>query len=237
MKSPTRCPYDNERRCASTVARMAPSRLERQSWCRHRRDRFGAASRLQLAPRATIGPIRLRRGACALVTASARRRKPNASRDATSLPTPSASADSCRFPEDPSGERPGIRTPQARRFPGAAQSCFHDPTIISRLATSVLIRADSEHDARERSTAKLDAPSASQALGRCKHESSSRAAGVALRLSDTGSHATTGVNAHQPAPERRARPERVSRIADSTDGGGRRVPPLHDRHQPGRSPL
>jgi hypothetical protein len=33
--------------------------------------------------------------------------------------------------------------------------------------------ADSELDARERSTAELDAPSASQALGRCKHESSS----------------------------------------------------------------
>jgi hypothetical protein len=45
-----------------------------------------------------------------------------------------------------------------------------------------LLRDDSEHEARERSTAELDAPSASQALGCCKHESSSRAADVALPL-------------------------------------------------------
>jgi hypothetical protein len=50
-------------------------------------------------------------------------------------------------------------------------------------------RADGEHDARERSTTELDAPSASQALGCCKHESSSRAADVARPLADKTGHA------------------------------------------------
>ena len=51
----------------------APSRLEQQRGCRRRRDRFGACSfvELQLAPRASIGPARLRCVACALVATSA----------------------------------------------------------------------------------------------------------------------------------------------------------------------
>ncbi len=49
-------------------ARTAPLRLERQCWCRRRRDRFACLQlhELQLAPRATAGPIRLRCVACAL---------------------------------------------------------------------------------------------------------------------------------------------------------------------------
>ena len=41
------------------------------------------------------------------------------------------------------------------------------------------LSAESEHDASARSTAELNAPTGSQALGCCKHESSRRAAGVA----------------------------------------------------------
>jgi hypothetical protein len=51
-----------------------------------------------------------------------------------------------------------------------------------------LVCADSEHDARERSTAELGATSASQALRCRKHESSSRATGVARPLSDSMGH-------------------------------------------------
>jgi hypothetical protein len=61
----------------------------------------------------------------------------------------------------------------------------------------VSLYAESEHDARERATAELDAPSASQALGCCKHQSSSRAAGVALPLPDKGSRASAGAHAHR----------------------------------------
>jgi hypothetical protein len=65
--------------------------------------------------------------------------------------------------------------------PRAPLSCHHGTPEVPRHRLGT---RDNEHDARERSTAKLDAPSASQALGCCKHESSSRAAGVALPLSD-----------------------------------------------------
>jgi hypothetical protein len=71
----------------------------------------------------------------------------------------------------------------------APGSRFHAATRISRRRARALLSAESEHDARERTTNELDAPSASQALGCCKHESSSRAAGVALPLSDKSSDA------------------------------------------------
>jgi len=45
-------------------------------------------------------------------------------------------------------------------------------TSISAGGSSALLSADSEHDASERSTAEVDAPSARQALGCCKHERS-----------------------------------------------------------------
>ncbi len=46
------------------------------------------------------------------------------------------------------------------------------------------LHAESPHDVRALHS-KLAAPGASQAFGCCKHESSSRAAGVALPLPDT----------------------------------------------------
>jgi hypothetical protein len=60
-----------------------------------------------------------------------------------------------------------------------------------------LVCAESGLDARERSTAELGAPGASQEPGCCKLESSSRAAGVSLPLSDRSS------DAHRASPEPR----------------------------------
>jgi hypothetical protein len=85
----------------------------------------------------------------------------------------------------------GESAPLSRR-PRTARSsntCSAFAGSISVATPTSLPCADSEHDARERSTAELDAPSASPALGCCKHESGSRAAGVAPPLSDKPGHA------------------------------------------------
>jgi len=85
--------------------------------------------------------------------------------------------------------------------------------MTTRLRTPALVvprevrplSADSEHDARERSAAELDAHSATQALGCCKHESSSRAAGVRLPLPDKGSRDDRAGSACTRRHERRSR--------------------------------
>jgi hypothetical protein len=75
--------------------------------------------------------------------------------------------------------------------------------------------ADSEHDARELSTAELDAPGASQALGCCKQESSTRGVGVTLPLSDTGSHDARAGSACTPRHARRSRCQGRSKLGHS----------------------
>jgi hypothetical protein len=91
----------------------------------------------------------------------------------------------------PSVNCPGGRTGRLEHDIRAARSCFGAQTSIPAAHDKHhALRADSEHDARERSTAELDAPNASQALGCCKHESSSRAVDVALPVSDNTSRAT-----------------------------------------------
>jgi hypothetical protein len=46
---------------------------------------------------------------------------------------------------------------------------FSSQGCLAEAERAPALRAESEHDACERSTAELDAPSASQTLGCCKH--------------------------------------------------------------------
>ena len=108
----------------------------------------------------------------------------------------------------------------------SARSWTHRPKMQNALQQSTRpFRLESVHRGPERSTP----ISARPVLARCPNVASTKAAdaavappAVALPVSDKGSHATTGVNAHQRAFERRARPERVALIATSSSNRGRR---------------
>ena len=115
----------------------------------------------------------------------------------------------------------------------SAQPCFAAPGRIGRQRRPHPLHADGGHDARGRSPAELDAPGASQALGCCKHDSSSRAAGVALPLPDKGSHvpaamagASYAAEITRPPPDagpatRRARtPDCLCRVAPAAPARG-----------------
>ena len=75
VESPTRCPCDSEGRSAS-ASRAGPSvpasRLERQSRCRRRRDRFGAASRRSVSAASNDRTDPSTSRACALMATSRR---------------------------------------------------------------------------------------------------------------------------------------------------------------------
>jgi len=108
---------------------------------------------------------------------------------------------------------PAAREAKAAGFHrGASSSCFAQAPGISHMATTALLRADSEHNDRERSSAEFGGPGASHEPGRCKHQSSSRpAGGRAAGIGQTRS--------------RRPRPSGQAESRESPDAGRVRTAP------------
>jgi len=67
---------------------------------------------------------------------------------------------------------------RSTRADAHADSCIHRrPSISAATADCIALRGKGVRGDRDRSTAELEASAASQALGRCKQQSGSRAAG------------------------------------------------------------